>query len=76
MTENMYRFVQKGSSFTPLKVRPLSCHSLRSRPHTASHALHRKKSSAGLEDRSENDSGMWYDLIYMDHSDGIIDILT
>ncbi|XP_056009226.1 uncharacterized protein LOC125666673 isoform X2 [Ostrea edulis] len=56
MTENMYRFVQKGSSFTPLKVRPLSCHSLRSRPHTASHALHRKKSSAGLEDRSESDS--------------------
>ncbi|XP_061162909.1 uncharacterized protein LOC133172114 isoform X2 [Saccostrea echinata] len=54
MTENMYGFVLKGSSFNPPKVRTLSCHSM-SRPHTAPHALNGKLSGA-VEDRSESNS--------------------
>ncbi|XP_022344135.2 uncharacterized protein LOC111137127 isoform X4 [Crassostrea virginica] len=54
-TENMYRFVLKGSRFTPLQVRPLSCQSLRSRPHTApAHSLHHPR--APPEDNSDSQS--------------------
>lgn len=55
-TENMYRFVLKGSKFTPLQVRPLSCQSQRSRPHTAPAHFH-KKTSPGLDESSESESG-------------------
>uniref|UniRef100_K1QSD3 cAMP-dependent protein kinase regulatory subunit n=1 Tax=Magallana gigas TaxID=29159 RepID=K1QSD3_MAGGI len=54
-TENMYRFVLKGSKFTPLQVRPLSCHSQRSRPHTAPAHFH-KKTSPELDEPSESES--------------------
>ncbi|XP_062593062.1 uncharacterized protein LOC134254549 isoform X2 [Saccostrea cucullata] len=55
MTENMYGFVLKGSSFDPPKVRTLSCHSM-SRPHTAPHVLINGKSSGAVGDDSESDS--------------------
>lgn len=54
-TENMYRFVLKGSKFTPLQVRPLSCQSQRSRPHTAPAHFH-KKTSPELDESSESES--------------------
>lgn len=55
-TENMYRFVLKGSKFTPLQVRPLSCQSQSSRPHTAPAHYAHKKTSPELDEPSDSES--------------------